>query len=264
ANGTVRATRLTRTLRSNDVHAVGAWCRYLSSAAHQMAWGDLATSVRTGEPAFRRVHEQSLFDWFASHGDEGDQFTHGLAGLTLADAPFVLAAMDLPSEGVVCDIAGGRGVLLAEVLTVRPGLRGVLIESTSVLAEARTYLGERGLLERTELVEGDMFADIDVTADLYLLKWILHDWDDATCQRLLKGVAAAMPTGARLAVIEGLQEPNVVDARLSMIDLEMLVVTEGGRERSGDDLRGLLAAASLSLEDLRITATGTAVLTARR
>lgn len=263
-NGTVRATRLTRTLHSNDVHAVGPWCRYLSSAAHQLAWTDLATSVRTGEPAFRRVHTQSLFDWFASHPDEGQHFSHGLAGLTLADAPFVLAALDLPTDGVVCDIAGGRGVLLAEVLAARPGLRGVLIESDSVLAEARAYLAERDLLERVELVAGDMFGVIEVTADLYLLKWILHDWDDAACQRLLKGVAATMQAGARLAVIEGLQERNVVDSRFSMIDLEMLVVTEDGRERSAADLRGLIAEAGLLLEDLRVTATGTAVLTARR
>lgn len=263
-DGRVRATRLTRSLRRDDVHAVGSWCRYLSSAAHQLAWTDLATSVRTGEPAFRRVHSQSLFDWFAGHPDDGEQFTRGLAGLTLSDAPFVLAALDLPKDGVVCDIAGGRGVLLAEVLVARPGLRGVLVESDSVLAAARAYLGERGLLDRVELVAGDMFGPIDVTADLYLLKWILHDWDDATCQRLLKGVAATMPTGTRLAVIEGLQERNAVDPRFSMIDLEMLVVTEDGRERSAADLRGLVSDAGLCLEDVRVTATGTAVLTAHR
>ncbi len=262
-NGTVRATRLTRTLHSDDPHEVGAWCRYLSSRAHQQAWADLATSVRTGEPAFHRVHTQSLFEWFASHPDEGEYFTRGLAGLTLADSPFVLAALDLPNAGVVCDIAGGRGVLLAEVLTARPGMRGVLVESDIVLSEARTYLGERDLLGRVELVAGDMFAALDVTADLYLLKWILHDWDDATCRRLLKNVAATMPSGARLAVIEGIQEPNLVDARFSMIDLEMLVVTEDGRERSANDLRGLIADAGLLPEEVRVTATGTAVVTAR-
>src|SRR3954453_12257254 len=65
--GRVKATRLTRSLRSDDIHAVGAWCSYLSSAAHQQAWSDLATSVRTGQPAFRRVHGQSLFEWFTAH-----------------------------------------------------------------------------------------------------------------------------------------------------------------------------------------------------
>ncbi|MCW2706659.1 MAG: O-methyltransferase [Frankiales bacterium] len=264
SDGTVRASRLTRVLHCDDVHAVGDWCRYLSSSAHQQAWADLATSVRTGQPAFRRVHGQSLFDRFAAHPDESDHFNRGLAGLTLADAPFVIAALDPPYQGVVCDIAGGRGVLLAEILHARPELRGILVESEGVLAESKAYLGERGLLDRVELVAGDMFAPLDVTADLYLLKWILHDWDDATCVRLLKGVAATMPEGARLAVVEGIQDRSVVDPRFSMIDLEMLVVTEDGRERSADELRALLTDAGLAPGGVRVTATGTAVLSACR
>jgi hypothetical protein len=264
SDGTVRATRLTRVLRGDDVHAVGDWCRYLSSPAHQQAWADLTTSVRTGRPAFRRVHGQSLFEVFAAHPDEGDHFTRGLAGLTLADAPFVIAALDPPYQGVVCDVAGGRGVLLAEILQARPELRGILVESDGVLAAAKAYLGERGLLDRVELVEGDMFAPLAVTADLYLLKWILHDWDDATCVRLLKGVAATMPAAARLAVVEGIQDRNVVDPRFSMVDLEMLVVTEDGRERSADELRALLTDAGLAPGGVRVTAPGTAVLSAGR
>jgi hypothetical protein len=261
-DGRVSATRLTRALRSDDAHAVGSWCSYLSSWAHQQAWGDLVTSIRTGQPAFHRVHGQSLFEYFEGHPDEGEHFTRGLAGLTLADAPFVMAALELPDRGVVCDVAGGRGVLLAEILQARPGLRGILLESEAVLLEAKDYLGTRGLLERVELVPGDIFAPMDVTADLYLLKWILHDWDDATCLTLLTGLAATMPHGARAVVIEGLQEPNVVDPRFSMIDLEMLVVTEDGRERSADQLCGIMSEAGLTSIKQAVTATGTAVLSA--
>ncbi len=261
-DGRVRATRMTRVLRSDDVHAVGAWCGYLSSGAHQQAWGDLATTIRTGEPAFRRVHGQSLFDWFEDHPGEGDQFSRGLAGLTLAEAPFVVAALDIPDRGVVCDVAGGRGVLLAEILEARPQLRGVLLESEAVLIEAKTFLSERGLLERVELVPSDFFDPFHVTADLYLLKWILHDWSDATCVSLLQGLAATMPSRSRVVVIEGLQDPNRVDPRFSMIDLEMLVVTEGGRERSTGELQGLLRAAGLTPTTYTVTATGTALMSA--
>ena len=143
----------------------------------------------------------------------------------------------------------------------QPALRGILVESADVLTEAADYLRSRNLLDRVQLVPGDIFAPLDVTADLYLLKWILHDWDDPTCTRLLKGIATTMPTGARLAVIEGIQEANVVDPRFSMIDLEMLVVTEG-HERPAEDLRKLLTSAHLTPENTRVTATGTAVLTA--
>jgi hypothetical protein len=262
SDGRVTATRMTRVLRNDDVHSVGAWCSYLSSTAHQEAWGDLVTSVRTGEPAFRRVHGHSLFEWFEDHPDQGEQFTRGLAGLTLADAPFVLAALNLPDRGVVCDVAGGRGMLLAEILDARPQLHGVLLESEAVLIEAKTFLAERGLLERVELVRGDLFEPFQVIADVYLLKWILHDWNDETCTRLLRGLAATMPSGSRAVVIEGLQPPNHVDPRFSMIDLEMLVVTEGGRERSAHELRNLLQAAGLTPTENTVTATGTALLTA--
>jgi hypothetical protein len=148
------------------------------------------------------------------------------------------------------------------VLLAQPGLRGVLVESADVLPEAAAYLRSRGLLDRVELVPGDIFAPLEVTADLYLLKWILHDWDDATCTRLLKSIAATMPRGTRLAVIEGMQEANVVDPRFSMIDLEMLVVTEDGRERSADELKQLLTGAGLVTQNVRFTATGTAVASA--
>jgi hypothetical protein len=153
-------------------------------------------------------------------------------------------------------------MLMAEILDARPQLRGVLLESETVLIEAKAFLSERGLLERVELVPSDIFDPLAVTADLYLLKWILHDWNDETCVRLLQGLAATMPSGSRAVVIEGLQSPNHVDPRFSMIDLEMLVVTDGGRERSADQLHGLLQAAGLTPKSHAVTATGTALITA--
>jgi hypothetical protein len=261
-HGVVRASRLTRLLRGSDPYAVGPWCRYLSSAPHQQAWSDLAASVRTGDNAFHRVNGASMFSWFAAHPEQGEHFNRGLAGLTLSDAPFVIAALPLRNSGVVCDVAGGRGALLAEILDARPGLRGVLVESAQVLTDADGYLTERGLRDRVELVTGDMFEPLDVKADLFLLKWILHDWDDPTCKRLLTSIATGMPTGATLAIIEGVQDRHVVDPRFSNVDLEMLVVTEGGRERSVEEMNALLATAQLTPQDVTRTATGVAVLTA--
>lgn len=238
--GRVRATRTSRTLRSDNPFQVGRWCEYLASSAHQAAWADLAESVRTGVPAFGRVHGMSMFDHFALHPDEGADFSAGLGGLTLAEAGFIRAAYRFPRDGVVCDVAGGQGVLLAEILRNSPALKGVLIETPQVLAQARTYLSGLGVSDRVELVEGDLFRSVSATADLYILKWILHDWDDGTCISILKAISATMRPGARLLVIEGEQEVNVPTPRFSMIDLQMLVVTAGGRERSLEDYVALL------------------------
>lgn len=261
-HGRVRATRLSRALRSDNRYAIGSWCCFLRSAEHQRAWADLTASVCRGEPAFRRVHGMDAFSWFSEHPDVGDNATRGLSGLTLAESPFLVPGIDPPSEGVVCDIGGGRGVLLAELLKARPRLHGLLVDLPAVLAEAKAYLDAEGVLSRVDLVEGDMFVDDLPPADLYLLKWVLHDWDDATCAKLLANVRRSIRPGARLAVIEAIQERNVVDPRSSMIDLQMLVVSESGRERSESELETLVEQAGWKPLGLRVLATGTAVLSA--
>ncbi len=261
-HGRVRHTRLSRVLRSDNRYQVGSWCRFLRASEHQQAWADLTTTVRCGEPAFRRVHGADVFSWAGDHSDWGDNMARGLSGLTLAESPFLVRGIDPPSEGVVCDLGGGRGALLAEILKERPRLRGVLVDSSAVLAEAKTYLDAEGVLSRVNLVEGDIMVDDLPPADWYLLKWVLHDWDDATCTKLLRNVRRAISPGAKLAVIEGVQQRNMVDPRFSMIDLQMLVVSESGRERSAPELQSLVEQAGWKPTGLRLLATGTAIVSA--
>jgi len=212
--------------------------------------------VRTGRSAFARVHGSSMFEWFDTHPDEGRRFAGGLGGLTSAEAPAILGGYPFPKTGVVCDVGGGEAVLLAAVLEARPSVRGVLVENARVLDHARRYLRDRGLEDRVELVEGDLLGRVEAKADLYLLKWILHDWDDETCLRILRSVAAVMPASSRLLVVEGEQPRDAVDPRFSLIDLQMLVVTEQGRERSADELAALLSEAGLAVGPLRRSSTG--------
>jgi hypothetical protein len=110
------------------------------------------------------------------------------------------------------------------------------------------------MADRVELTEGDIFRRIRASANIYLLKWVLHNWDDTTCQAILRRIGAAMPAGATLILIEGLQHPNTPH-RFSMIDLQMLVVTDGGRERSVPELAHLISAAGLRPGRTRRTAT---------
>ncbi len=243
-------------LTSDHPSGAAAWCRYIGSASQQAAWSDLTESVRTGDSAFNRVHGMSMFDWFDAHPDEGHDFSAGLGGLTLAEAPAIVAAYPWPHDGVVCDFGGRRGILLAEILKARPRLNGVLIDSAAVLDQARAYLAAQGVGQRIELSPGDLLGTLDVRADVYVLKWILHDWDDATCVRVIRSIAATMPSGAQLIVIEGDQQANRADARFSMIDLQMLVVTPGGRERSAHEIGQILVSGGLQRGDVRRTSTG--------
>jgi len=255
AAGKFHATRLTTPLRSHDPSATADWCRYIGSPSLQGAWSDLTQTLRTGESAFRRVNGMDTFRWFDTHPDEGRRFTAGLGGLTRAEAAMILAAYPFPNNGILCDVAGGAGILLGEILRARPGLRGILVEAPLVLTDAGAYLDSIGLASRVQLVQGDLFVAFQATADIYLLKWVLHDWDDQTCKVILKNIATAMPKGARLVVIEGDQAQNQVHARFSPLDIQMLTALEGGRERSGEEIAHLLADSGLRRRRVRHTAT---------
>jgi hypothetical protein len=245
--GRFRLTRFGRTLRSDAPGTLRPWARYMALRSSRDAWGDLEESVRTGRSAFERVHGASVWDWFAAHPEEERLFAAAMRSITEFDAP-ALAASDLvPDSGTVCDVAGGAGTLLAEVLSERPGLRGVLVEAPGVLNEAEEVLSSRGVRSRVELVEGDLFGELpSVGADVYVLKNILHDWDDPTSLRILSGVRAAMAAGARLVVIEQIQERNSPHPIASLSDIQMLTQCVDGRERSRDELRELLSRAGFT------------------
>jgi hypothetical protein len=201
--------------------------------------------VRTGRSAFERVHGSSGWDWFAAHPEEERLFAAAMRSITEFDAPAVAGSELLPDRGVVCDVAGGAGTLLGEILIARAELRGVLVEAPGVLAEADAHLSERGVRDRVELVEGDLMGELSAQADLYLLKNILHDWDDPTSARILASVRSTMAPGTRLVLIEQLQERNRPHPFASLSDLQMLTQCVDGRERSTEELHALLAGAGL-------------------
>jgi hypothetical protein len=262
-DGCFRATRFTNVLRSGHSSGAAEWCRYIGSASQQAAWARLADGVRTGDSPFLQANGATMFDWLEAHPDEAANFGTGIGGLTLAEAPAIVGAYDFPGDGTICDVGGGQGVLLAQILKARPRLQGVIIDSPAVLESASTYLKAHGLDGRIALVAGDLRA-VEVTADVYLLKWILHDWDDNVCRQIVRSVAAAMPVGARLIVVEGRQPRNVVDPRFSMIDLQMFVVTDGGRERSVEELRDIVASGGLVPGKAFSTSTGLVLLEAAK
>lgn len=251
--GRFRLTRLGSALRGDAPAGLRSWARYMGLESTRRAWGDLTESVRTGEAAFRRVNGTSVWEWFAAHPEEERLFAEAMRSLTGLDAAAVAAASLWPQHGVVCDVAGGTGTLLAAILAPRPGLRGVLVEGPGVLAEAEAMLASAGVRDRVELVEGDLLGRLDARGDVYVLKHVLHDWDDETSARILARVRATMPAGARLVVVEQLQERNRPHPLASVVDLQMMTQCENGRERSPDELRALLRGAGLAAGRLERT-----------
>jgi O-methyltransferase len=241
--GRFRLTRVGRRLRSDDPASMRDWTRYMGLVSTARAWGDLEHTVRTGEPGFPHVHGSSVWSWFAEHPAEEERFAGGMRRVTEILAPAIVVGYPWPARGTVCDVAGGVGTLLAAVLDARPGLRGVLVDGPGVLAQAEGFLRARGVHDRVELAQGDIFEGMSARADLFLLKDVLHDWGDDASARILRNVRKTMEPGQRVVLCETLLEPNDPDYVASLMDVQMLTQCDGGRQRSEAELHRLLRGA---------------------
>jgi hypothetical protein len=177
---------------------------------------------------------------------EGALFGEAMRQLTAVDLKALARAYPWPKEGVVCGVGGGIGTLLAAILRRRPSAKGILVDAPEVLAEAEPFLRARGVADRVRLSAGDLFGKIDAEADVYVLKWILHDWSDDGCREILKAVRATMAPGSKVVVIDQHVERNRPNAVGSMADLLMLVECEGGRECSPAEVHRLMRDAGLA------------------
>ncbi len=259
--GRFTLTRLSRVLVSDRTPTLREWVRYLNLDSTQAGWAAIAESIRTGEPGFPLASGRSIWQHFTDHPEEERIFAGAMRNFTMLDLPLVVGGYPWPDEGTVCDVGGGVGALLAGILAAKSGLRGVCVDAPGVLEAAEPYLRAAGVRGRVELRPGDMFERVDAQADVFLLRNILHDWDDERCVHVLATVRAAMRPGARVVVVEVIQEPNRPDPFASLSDIHMLAETDGGRERSISELQALFRAAELEPGAVRRTA-GPALLEA--
>jgi O-methyltransferase len=243
--GRFSLTHVGQALRADHPRSLKAWVSYLDLDSTRNGYLGLADALRTGAPPFPERNGQSVWGHFADHPDEEALFADAMRNFTELDAQAVADTYPFPEGGTVCDVAGGVGTLLAGVLSAHPGLSGVLVDAPGVLGEAEGYLEGRGVRDRVTLSEGDMFQGIEAEADVYLLKDILHDWDDERSLQILRAVREAMPPGSRVVLVETLQDRNEVEPITSMVDVHMLAQTDGGRQRSAGELRALLSEAGL-------------------
>jgi hypothetical protein len=253
SSGGAQLTRIGGPLRADHPRSIAPWVGYLAAAQNLRAYEQLDGQLRDGaEPSgHRRAFGNSVWDHFGRHPGEGARFGEAMRKLTEIDVQALARAYPWPRRGVICDVAGGIGTLLAAILERRPVARGILIDAPEVLAEAEEFLAKRGVAARVERRPGDLFGELDAGADVYVLKWILHDWSDEACRQILSRVSATMPSRARLVVIDQHQEPNRASPVTSMVDLHMLVTCEGGRERSPDEVHALMREVGLQAGRVR-------------
>jgi len=270
-DGTFANNRLSRTLLAEAPVSLRDSALYFGSEAQLRAWGALEAVLAGGgggaggdgrplgavpgasgdgdaggASGFERVHGMTTWEWFDRHPEEQEAFAGAMVGITRLYAPGVAAAYPFGEARRLCDVGGGHGDLLAEVLLRHPRLEAVLLDSPGVLAGARPFLDARGVLERIELVEGSFFDRVPAGCDVYLLKNVLHDWDDERALRILANCRRAMRAGHRLLVVEVLVEDGSTRDIGPLSDLQMMVVC-GGRERGAAEYARLFEGAGFRL-----------------
>ena len=212
------------------------------SEDHRRAWAELPHSVRTGETAFDRVYGMPVFEYYARHPDVSADFNDAMTAGSAAVEAAVREAFDFSPFGRIVDVGGGNGGLLAAALEAAPKAAGVLLGTPAGLKGAADLLRARGVSERCEVVPGDFFESVPRGGDLYMLKWILHDWDDRRAGAILRNCREAAAKGSRLLVIEAVLPDGDAPSPGRLGDLNMMAMT-GGRERSAAEYRAMIEAA---------------------
>jgi hypothetical protein len=226
-------------------NSVASVARFNASEYYRRAWGELTYSVRTGESAFRHLYGTDVWEYRADHPDERTVFAQAMTAMTRAATRSLLSSYDFGRFGTIMDVGGGNGGFIAAVLAKHPTMRGILLDRPGVIARPDRALS--ALRSRCEIVGGDFFDAIPGGADCYVLKSVLHDWDDDDAVQILRTCRQAVSTGGSLLVIElDLGSANQ-DPEAKFIDLHMLVVT-GGRERTLDEYSELLARADFRVD----------------
>ena len=208
------------------------------------SWGQMLHSIRTGQTAFSKVHGVELFEYMKVDDEFAATFNRAMTEGSARLAVEIVAAYDFSRFGTIVDVGGGQGWLLSAILRAAPAARGLLVDLPHVIETARPLSAERGVADRCELVSGSFFESVPAGADAYVMKWIIHDWDDRR-DAILRTVRAAIPPSGRLIVFdyilpERVTEGDPFDQRDMLMDLNMLVNVTG-RERTEAEFRKLFA-----------------------
>jgi hypothetical protein len=210
------------------------------------AYGELMHSVKTGEVAHDKVQGMGSFEFYAQNAEAGKIFNRAMTNLSLLTAPAVVEAYDFSGIGKLVDIAGGHGLLLAAILKANPHLQGILFDLPFVFENAGELLESEGVAARTVKISGNFFESVPADADAYMMKHIIHDWDDEQSMRILQSIRRAMNENSKVLIVEMIVPTGNDPSPAKGLDLVMLTM-EGGKERTEKEYRELLEAAGLRL-----------------
>ncbi|QFZ92855.2 acetylserotonin O-methyltransferase [Synechococcus elongatus] len=228
---------------------------------HYVAWGELLHSVQTGENAFEHHYGAPVFAYYAQHPAPAAIFNGAMSDISRQDTAAVIAAYDFQGIRCLVDVGGGHGQLLTQILAAYPELTGILFDQPAVVAGADSVLADWS--DRIQISGGDFFEAVPTGGDAYLLKHIIHDWDDADSRKILANCRQVMQPGDRLLLVEQVVQPGNTINVAKWLDLNMLVMTQGGRERTQSEFATLLSESGFQLKQIHTTASEVCIIESR-
>jgi hypothetical protein len=244
---TFKHTPLSSALKRDVPGSVHGIACMVGAEWHAVAETKIVHSVRTGETAFRLVHGKPVFDYLQENPAAGSIFDAAMTGLSQAVNHSLSGAYDFSRARSVVDVGGGQGSLLTTILQSHPSLQGTVFDSHAVVAGAVKQIEAAGLRERCRAIGGDFFAAVPPNADIYVLKYILHDWNDESALAILRSCRVAAAAHSRLLIVEDLVGDPNAPSSAKLTDIEMLMIF-GGRERTQAEYAELLKKAGFALE----------------
>jgi hypothetical protein len=224
-------TPLSEFLRADHPESMRAILHMICDHEHWRPHGNLFHTVKTGETAFEYTFGMPVFPYFAQNPEAAEIFDNAMTSFSSGIANAVAATYDFSEAKTIADIGGGHGVLLATILKTNPNAKGILFDQPQVVEGADNLLGSEGVAESVEIVSGNFFEEIPVEADVYLMKHIIHDWNDEQSVSILSNLAKSAKPGAKLLLVESVVEEGDTPSISKVMDLNMLAMT-GGKERT--------------------------------
>lgn len=222
-------------------------------------WGtvhfaDVMQTLRTGESAFKRQYGAGLLDWLATRPTERHIYARASAVFAQAETTAILDAYDFSLHRDIVDLGGGQGTFLLSVLEVASKTRGILFDLPDVIADARRQLTlAPELASRMAFEGGNFFNAVPAGGDLYILKNIVHDWDDGRVVRLLHNIASLLPKGGRLMIVEPSLTPSGVPHLAKVLDFIAMLQQDGARQRTEEQLANLMNGVGIRFERAILT-----------
>ena len=240
-------TPLSECLRSDAAVPAAPWARFIGRSYFWNTWSDLVHSVRTGENAFVHLNGIDVWEYRKRMPEDGTAFNQAMEGLSRSIVAAVVRSYDFSRFATIVDVGGGTGAMLAGILHAHRSGRGVVFDLPHVLTEAPVLLGAAGVADRCEVVGGDFFTSVP-RGDAYVLKGILHDWDDAASTTILRRCRESIAPSGKVLVLERVVGPPNQAPEGKFSDLNMLLLP-GGEERTLEEFAALFAAAGFRLTD---------------